>query len=87
MGILETIEVDCKDYIVRTITIFGGTDEEVTIKVASTSLLSYITDENDEIKPEYIPVDNQIACYVSPMKLVKMSDEQLIQYVEENYYD
>ena len=87
MKYLDTIEVDCKSFIVRSITIFKDTDEEVTINVASTMLLDYITDENDEIKPEYVPVDNQISCYVNSMDLFRMSDEQLIQHVEEDYYD
>lgn len=84
---METISINDKQFIVRTITIFKDTDEEVTIKVASTLLLYYITDNNDEIKPEYVPIDNNIACYVEPMKLIKMDDEQLIRIVEKEYYD
>lgn len=86
---IETLIVDCKEFITRTITIFKGTDEQVTIKVATTALLDYISEEDalGDIKSEYQPVDDQIACYVTPMELIKMSDEQLIQYVEENYYD
>ena len=90
MSKLETINVDCRDFVTRTITIFGGTEQEQTIKVATTALLDFLEineTSEDLLNPDYLSLDNQISCYVEPMQLLKMSEEELIKYVEENYYD
>lgn len=89
MNYLKTIEFDCKNFVIRTITIFVGTNKEKTINVGTTALLNYLIDNEkseDLLNPDYLSLDNRIQCYVEPMRLLKMSEEDLIEYVEQNYF-
>lgn len=89
MNDLKTIQIDCKTFVFRTITIFEGTNKEKTINVGSTALLNYLIDteeSEDLLNPDYLSLDNRIQCYVEPMQLLKMSDETLIKHVEQNYF-
>lgn len=82
-----TINVDCEQFLYRTITIFEGSDDEVTINVASTNLCRYLDIDNNMDNEMYVNIDNMFACYVDPMHLIKMDDVKLAKFVEENYYD
>lgn len=89
MNTLKTIEIDCINFVIRTITIFMGTSKEKTINVGTTALLNYLIDNEkseDLLNPDYLSLNNQIQCYVEPMQLLKMSEEELIKLVEEEYF-
>jgi hypothetical protein len=89
MSEFKSIQFRCKQFVIRTITIFVGTNKEETINVGSTALLNYLIDteeSEDLLNPDYLSLDNHIQCYVEPMQLLKMSDETLIKYVEQNYF-
>ena len=80
--ITSSIEYNDKEYPTRTITIFKGTDEEVTIDV-STEELSAELEKNDFKDTE---VDDSFACYVPVDVLMTMSDKKFAKYIEKNYY-
>ena len=89
MSEFKSIQFRCKPFIIRTITIFEGTSKEQKINVGSTALLNFLIDNEkseDLLNPDYLSMDNQIQCYVEPMQLLKMSDETLINHVEQNYF-
>lgn len=84
---VRTIKVDNHDFLVREITIFENTQQEMEVTIGSTALQHYLScnSQNFTQNNEYSRIDESIAYYASPMQLIKMSDEQLQELVEESY--
>lgn len=73
---------DCEEFLVREITLFKGTPEEYTTLVGSTALSYKLMHDDGEIPDwEKEEIDEHIVFFVTPMQLIKMSDEQLTEYV------
>ena len=80
---LSSITYNGTDYPTRTITIFKGTDEEVTIDV-STEELSKELAKGDYQDTE---VDDCFACYVPFNVMMSLNDRDFAEYIEINYYN
>lgn len=79
--------IDNHDFLVRNITIFENTQQEMVVTIGSTALQHYLSrnSQNFTQNNEYSRIDESIAYYASPMQLIKMSDEELQKMVEESY--
>jgi hypothetical protein len=79
--------IDNHDFLVRNITIFENTQQEMEVTIGSTALQHYLSrnSQNFTQSNEYSRIDESIAYYASPMQLIKMSDEELQKMVEESY--
>jgi hypothetical protein len=80
---ISTISYNGTDYPTRSITIFEGTEKEVTINV-STEQLSAELAKNGYKDTE---VDDCFACYVPFHKLFSLNDRDFAEYIEINYYN
>ena len=87
MTMVRTIKVDNHDFLVREITIFENTQQEMEVTIGSTALQHYLSCNSQDFTQsnEYSRIDEGIAYYAQPMQLIKMSDEQLQELVEESY--
>lgn len=88
MNDFEKIVVKGIDFPIRTITIFEGTSDQRTIKVATIALLEFLEineTSEDLLNPDYLSLDNQISCYVEPEQF-NFSEEKLINLIETEYY-
>lgn len=87
MTMVRTIKVDNHDFLVREITIFENTQQEMEVTIGSTALQHYLScnSQNFTQNNQYSRIDEGIAYYAQPMQLIKMSDEQLQELVEESY--
>lgn len=84
---VRTIKVDNHDFLVREITIFENTQQEMEVTIGSTALQHYLScnSQNFTQNNQYSRIDEGIVYYAQPMQLIKMSDEQLQELVEESY--
>ena len=80
---IKTIKLsNCDEFLLREITLFKDTPEEYKTYVGSTAL-SYVLMHDDNEIPEWEKeeVDEMVVFFVEPMQLIKMTDEQLTEYV------
>ena len=79
--------IDNHDFLVRNITIFENTQQEMEVTIGSTALQHYLSSNSQNFTQnnEYSRIDEGIAYYAQPMQLIKMNDEQLQELVEESY--
>ena len=84
---IDIINVDNHDFLIRHITIFENTNEQMDVMVGSTALQYYLSHKSNETNEndKYTAIDETICYYVQPMELIKMSDEQLREIVEKSY--
>ena len=80
---LSTISYNGTDYPTRSITIFKGTEKEVTINVSTDELCAELA-KNDYKDFE---VDDCFACYVPFNTMMSLNDRDFAEYIEINYYD
>lgn len=80
---ISTISYNGTEYPTRSITIFEGTEKEVTINV-STEQLSAELAKNGYKDFE---VDDCFACYVPFNVMMSLNDRDFAEYIEINYYD
>jgi len=78
-----------KTYLIRIITLFPKTPQEVTIRVGSTKLYKdiqpYLDDTENENWYEASSIDDLIGYYV-PYQILFYSDKFLRKYVEREYF-
>lgn len=79
---LNKVQYKGKEYLYRTITILKGTDEEKTIDVAEEELSTdlYVNNDLDN------EIDQQFACYPPYTCITQMNDDELAEYVENEFY-